>query len=103
MREKQRAELHKTIWAIATKLRGKVTGWDFKAYVLITLFYRFISEDITSYLNAQETQDFDYATLDDETAQNAKDALVKAKGYFILPSELFSSLVAKIKNDSTFA
>lgn len=103
MREKQRAELHKTIWSIANELRGSVDGWDFKAYVLITLFYRFISEDITSYINAQEAQGFDYATLDDETAQNAKDALVKAKGYFIAPSELFSSLVAKIKNDSTFA
>ena len=103
MREKQRNELHKTIWSIANELRGSVDGWDFKAYVLITLFYRFISEDITSYINAQEAQGFDYATLDDETAQNAKDALVKAKGYFIAPSELFSSLVAKIKNDSTFA
>ena len=103
MREKQRNELHKTIWSIANELRGSVDGWDFKAYVLITLFYRFISEDITSYINAQEAQGFDYATLDDKTAQNAKDALVKAKGYFILPSELFSSLVAKIKNDSTFA
>ena len=103
MREKQRNELHKTIWSIANELRGSVDGWDFKAYVLITLFYRFISEDITSYINAQEAQDFDYATLDDEVAQNAKEALVKAKGYFIAPSELFSSLVAKIKNDSTFA
>lgn len=103
MREKQRAELHKTIWAIATKLRGKVTGWDFKAYVLISLFYRFISEDITSYIRTQESQDFDYTRLDDATAQNAKDALVKAKGYFIAPRELFSNLVAKIKNNSTFA
>lgn len=103
MREKQRNELHKTIWSIANELRGSVDGWDFKAYVLITLFYRFISEDITSYINAQEAQGFDYATLDDETAQTAKEALIKAKGYFIAPSELFSSLVAKIKNDSTFA
>lgn len=100
MREKQRNELHKTIWAIATKLRGKVTGWDFKAYVLISLFYRFISEDITSYIRTQESQGFDYSALDDETAQNAKEALVKVKGYFIAPSELFSTLVAKIKNDS---
>ena len=88
MREKQRAELHKTIWSIANELRGSVDGWDFKAYILITLFYRFISEDITSYINAKEsnvnTQDFDYAKLDDATAQNAKDALIKAKGYFIL-------------------
>lgn len=52
MREKQRNELHKTIWSIANELRGSVDAWDFKAYVLITLFYRFISEDITRYINA---------------------------------------------------
>lgn len=102
MREKQRNELHKTIWSIANELRGSVDGWDFKAYVLITLFYRFISEDITSYIRTQEAQGFDYATLDDETAQTAKEALVKAKGYFIAPSELFSSLVAKIKKRQHF-
>lgn len=103
MREKQRNELHKTIWAIANELRGSVDGWDFKAYVLITLFYRFISEDILSYIKEQEAQDFDYVSLDDTTALNAKDKLVKAKGYFILPSALFSSLIKKIKGDSTFA
>lgn len=103
MREKQRNELHKTIWAIANELRGSVDGWDFKAYVLITLFYRFISEDICSYIKEQEAQDFDYASFDDATALNAKDKLVKAKGYFILPSQLFSTLISKIKGDSTFA
>lgn len=103
MREKQRNELHKTIWAIANELRGSVDGWDFKAYVLITLFYRFISEDICSYIKEQEVQDFDYASFDDATALNAKDKLVKAKGYFILPSQLFSTLISKIKGDSTFA
>lgn len=72
MREKQRNELHKTIWAIANELRGSVDGWDFKAYVLITLFYRFISEDICSYIKEQEAQDFDYASFDDTTALNAK-------------------------------
>ena len=130
MREKQRAELHKTIWKIADELRGSVDGWDFKAYVLITLFYRFISEDIANYINTKERaylnaskgggansnansgknsrhesqiQLFDYATLDDATAQKAKDELVKIKGYFIAPSELFANLIAQIKNDKNFA
>ena len=66
-REAQRAELHKTIWRIANDLRGSVDGWDFKSYVLGMLFYRFISENLTAYLNEQERQarnpDFDYATL----------------------------------------
>lgn len=68
-KEIERAELHKTIWRIANDLRGSVDGWDFKTYVLGMLFYRFISENLTSYLNEQERRagspDFDYAKLSD--------------------------------------
>lgn len=91
----QRAELHKTIWSIANVLRGSVDGWDFKQYVLGFLFYRFISEDITSYLNEYEHQtgdvDFDYAKLDDATAEQVRKSMVEEKGYFILPSDLFAT------------
>ena len=66
-KEAQRAELHKTIWRIANDLRGSVDGWDFKSYVLGMLFYRYISENLTAYLNEGEHKagrmDFDYATL----------------------------------------
>ena len=55
-KEAQRAELHKTIWRITNDLRGSVDGWDFKSYVLGILFYRFISENLTAYLNQQERQ-----------------------------------------------
>ncbi len=69
-RESQRAELHKTIWRVANDLRGSVDGWDFKSYVLGMLFYRFISENLTAYINRLERQanvgDFDYAKLTDE-------------------------------------
>ena len=72
-KEAQRAELHKTIWRIANDLRGSVDGWDFKTYVLGMLFYRFISENLTAYLNDHERKsgspDFDYATLADEAAE----------------------------------
>ena len=92
----QRAELHKTIWSIANVLRGSVDGWDFKQYVLGFLFYRFISEDITSYLNGYEHQagdvDFDYAKLDDATAEQVRKSMVEEKGYFILPSDLFANV-----------
>lgn len=71
-KECQRAELHKTIWRIANELRGSVDGWDFKSYVLGILFYRFISENLTAYLNEQERAagqpDFDYAALSDSNA-----------------------------------
>lgn len=66
-KETERSELHKTIWRIANDLRGSVDGWDFKSYVLGMLFYRFISENLTGYINQQEHSagnlDFDYAQL----------------------------------------
>lgn len=97
----EKAELFKTIWKVANELRGSVDGWDFKAYVLITLFYRFISEDMANYVS--EIEGKSYANLDDEIALNGKDELIKRKGFFIAPSELFSNLIARIKNDKSFA
>ena len=88
-KEGQRAELHKTIWRIANDLRGSVDGWDFKSYVLGILFYRFISENLTAYLNEQERAgrqpDFDYAALSDEDAEFGREETVEEKGFYILP------------------
>ena len=95
-RELERAELHKTIWRIANDLRGSVDGWDFKSYVLGMLFYRFISENLTAWINAQEREagypDFDYATLSDKQAESARADMVAEKGFFILPSQLFANV-----------
>src|SRR5438105_14841357 len=92
-RESERAELHKTIWRIANDLRGSVDGWDFKSYVLGILFYRFISENLTTYLNEHEREagkpDFDYSELTDSEAEFGRTETVKEKGFYILPSELF--------------
>ena len=92
----QRTELHKTIWRIANDLRGSVDGWDFKQYVLGMLFYRFISENLTNYLNDQEkkagNQDFDYTQLSDVRAEFGRAETVKEKGFYILPSELFTNV-----------
>ena len=101
--EAQRAELHKTIWSIADDLRGSVDGWDFKQYVLGTLFYRFISENLCDYLNDQEraigNEDFDYAQFSDEEAQFGRASTVQEKGFFILPSELFCNVCAAAPRD----
>lgn len=92
-KEVQRAELHKTIWRIANDLRGSVDGWDFKSYVLGILFYRFISENLTAYLNRLEREageaDFDYAALSDKDAEFGRKDTVDEKGFYILPSQLF--------------
>jgi len=102
-KEAERAELHRTIWNIANDLRGSVDGWDFKQYVLGMLFYRYISENITSYINMGEKEagfkDFDYAKLSDEEAESAREDLVKTKGFFILPSELFENIKDKAAGD----
>ena len=102
-KEQERDELHRAIWAIADELRGAVDGWDFKNYVLGTMFYRYISENLTSYINSGEAEagntDFDYATMPDDEAEEAREGLVEEKGFFILPSELFCNVKAKAQND----
>lgn len=99
----QREELHKTIWSMADDLRGAVGGWEFKAYVLGTLFYRFISENLTDYINRIQheagMEDFDYADMPDEEAAPAKDQMVQEKGFFILPSQLFVNVCKDCEND----
>lgn len=91
--EQERDELHRAIWAIADELRGSVDGWDFKSYVLGMMFYRYISENLTNYINENEInagdESFDYTKLSDEDAEQAREDMVKTKGFFILPSELF--------------
>jgi type I restriction enzyme M protein len=102
-KEQERDELHRAIWAIADELRGAVDGWDFKNYILGTMFYRYISENLCNYINDGEIKagnvDFDYAKMSDEEAQEAKDDLVAEKGFFILPSELFCNVRAKAVDD----
>ena len=102
-KEQERDELHKAIWSIADDLRGSVDGWDFKSYVLSTMFYRFISENLTAYINAGELEagniDFDYATLSDAEAEEARADLVQVKGFFILPSELFENVRVRAPYD----
>src|SRR5689334_16448230 len=104
-KEAQRAELHKTIWRIANDLRGSVDGWDFKTYVLGMLFYRFISENLTAYINEHEhkagAQEFDYAALADEEAEFGREETVREKGFYILPRELFANVRLKAKNDES--
>lgn len=102
-REIQRAELHKTIWKMANELRGSVDGWDFKSYVLGLLFYRFISENLTDYLNAAEhaagNSDFNYTQLSDRQAELGRDDTVAEKGFYILPSDLFVNVQANAAQD----
>ena len=102
-KERERDEMHCTIWGIANDLRGSVDGWDFKQYVLGMLFYRYISENFANYINDGEREagdtDFDYAQLSDSDAEQARDDLIKTKGFFILPSQLFCSVRSRAPLD----
>lgn len=103
-KEQERDELHRTIWQIANDLRGSVDGWDFKSYVLGILFYRFISENLTSYINNEERRagnaTFDFAGLPDAEAEYGRADTVKEKGFYILPSELFANVCKKARSDA---
>lgn len=102
-KEQERVELHRAIWAIADDLRGAVDGWDFKSYVLGAMFYRYISENFTAYINAGEIEagntSFDYAKMSDAEAEEARAGLIEEKGFFIRPSELFCNVRAKAASD----
>ena len=102
-KEQERDELHRAIWAIADDLRGAVDGWDFKNYILGTMFYRYISETLTNYINEGEEKagnvDFDFAKMQDEEAEEAREGLVGEQGFFILPSELFCNVRERAASD----
>ena len=105
-REQEREELYKSIWKIAEELRGAVDGWDFKQYVLGFMFYRYISENLNNYINKDEhdagNKDFDYAELEDDVAETIRKDIVKEKGFFILPSQLFCNVNKNAEKDKVY-
>lgn len=109
-KEVERAELHRTIWKIADSLRGSIDGWDFKAYVLGMLFYRYASENLNNHINKNERDasndmSFNYADQDDEMIKqleetiNFKTSIIEEKGFFLLPSQLFNNVLKNCRNN----
>ncbi len=99
-KEQERARLHSTIWKIANDLRGSVDGWDFKQYVLGTLFYRFISENFAVYIEGGD-ESIRYTTLlDGVISPEIKEDAIKTKGYFIYPSQLFVNIAANANTNA---
>ena len=98
----QRAALQNQIWKIANDVRGSVDGWDFKQFVLGTLFYRFISENFTNYIEAGD-ESINYSQLSDEViTPEIKDDAIKTKGYFIYPSQLFVDIAKNANNNPQY-
>ncbi len=102
-KDQEREELHRAIWNMANELRGSVDGWDFKQYVLGIMFYRYISENITELINKGEhaagNTSFNYPDISDEDAEMLRDEIVKDKGCFMLPSQLFVNVCKNAPND----
>ncbi len=97
----QRAVLQRQIWQIANEVRGSVDGWDFKQYVLGMLFYRFISENFVSFIEAGDDS-INYAQLlDSVITPEIKDDAIKTKGYFIYPSQLFFNIFKNVNNNES--
>jgi type I restriction enzyme M protein len=97
----QRAALQRQIWQIANDVRGAVDGWDFKQYVLGTLFYRFISENFAAYIEGGDDS-INYGELSDSVITlNIKDDAIKTKGYFIYPSQLFATVAASANTNKS--
>ena len=95
-----KSKLFSNIWKIADELRGTIDGWDFKNYIFVFLFYRYISENIANYIKQTEDDDFDYSKLDDnEISEDIVNSIVSEKGFFIYPSDLFCNVLQKAKQD----
>lgn len=96
----QRDALQRQIWRIANDVRGAVDGWDFKQFVLGTLFYRFISENFTRFIEGGD-ESINYASLTDSViTPEIKEDAVKTKGYFIYPSQLFVNVEKNASRNS---
>ena len=99
-RNAERAQLHSTIWRIANALRGKVDGWDFKQYVLGMLFYRYLSESQVGFIQEQYDLKDPFEETDDELfTDEVKKMIVGERGFFLLPSQLFSNVHAKARHN----
>jgi len=99
--KQQRDALQRQIWQIANDVRGAVDGWDFKQYVLGTLFYRFVSENFSSYIQADD-ESINYSQLSDSViSPDVKDDAIKTKGYFIYPSQLFANVAKNANNNES--
>lgn len=96
---KQRDELQSTIWKIANEVRGAVDGWDFKQFVLGSLFYRFISENFTNFIEGGD-ESVNYANMSDDVITPViKDDATRTKGYFIYPTQLFVNIAKNANNN----
>jgi type I restriction enzyme M protein len=105
MSEQQKKLLEKQLWAIANLLRGKMDADDYRNYILGFIFFKYLSEKLHLYANKILAPDnLTYEQLDENSengkvyVEAVKKACIKELGYFLKPSELFTSIAQKGNN-----
>lgn len=102
MTEDQKKKLEQKLWNIANELRGKMNADEFRDYCLGFIFFKYLSEKLHQYANSILQEDgIDFITIDEESAEGKamldaiKEESVEELGYFLKPSELFSSIAKR--------
>jgi len=102
MSEDHKKQLEQQLWNIANTLRGKMNADEFRDYILGFIFYKYLSEKMEIYADSILKPDgISYQGIN-EDSENGKayleaikeEALLKL-GYFLRPSELFSSVAKR--------
>lgn len=106
MSEEQKRRLQTQLWSICNYLRGKMSGDEFRDYILGFIFFKFLSERLYAIAqNALEADGIQYEDLDEnnpdhkEIIEAVRQEAVDALGYHLNPSQLFDQIAKKIKAD----
>lgn len=102
MSDEQKKKLEQQLWNIANTLRGKMDADEFRDYILGFIFFKYLSERMEAYADSLLKQDaLTYHEVNEKTAEGQKfldaikEASLDALGYFLKPSELFSSIARR--------
>lgn len=102
MTDEQKKQLEQKLWDIANTLRGKMNADEFRDYILGFIFYKYLSERMYIYANEILQEDgIDFLTISESSTEGqqyltaVREASVEALGYFLKPSELFSTVAKR--------
>jgi type I restriction enzyme M protein len=105
MSEEQRRQLQQQLWNIANTLRGKMGADEFRDYILGFIFYKYLSEKIQRFADAElEQENLKFAEINEATAEGQEyiealeEAALDELGYFLKPSEMFHAIAMKGSN-----
>ncbi len=95
-------QLEQQLWNIANTLRGKMDADEFRDYILGFIFYKYLSEKMRLLADKLLSEDnIKYIDINENTSDGKqlldaiRDDAIDSLGYFLKPSELFSSIVKR--------